>query len=131
MLCLVHCVATALLASLMPAAALWLHSDWLEGPLSILSVLIIGAMVLRRRRGIDRLSAFFLLSVSVGGAGCLLDVSFMRHGGLVLLVAVQGLWLLERRALHRQLHRRTEADGLAPSAHSHGRCHGATCRHTH
>lgn len=99
-LCLIHCVGTAVLGSLMPAVALWMHSPWLEGGLSLLSVLLIGALVLRRRAGFDLLTGLFLATVVVGAAGWLLRVDMLRHGFLLLLVGVQLMWLRQRRAQH-------------------------------
>lgn len=111
-LCLIHCIGTALLGSLMPAVALWMHSPWLEGGLSLLSVLMSGFLVLRRRAGFDLLTKFFLVTVAVGIAGWLLRIDLLRHGSLLLLVGVQLMWLRQRRAQH------SHDDG-------HGHAHGS------
>lgn len=120
LLCLIHCVGTAILASLMPAAALLLHNEWLEGLLSLFSVLLIGTLVLRGRSLADGLSILFGVTVLLGGVGWIGHFSWLRHGSLLLLVGVQLLWLRQRRLQHRHLH--AAAPHGASAGHSHLSC---------
>jgi hypothetical protein len=121
-LCLVHCVGTALVGALMPAAALWLHSPWLEGTLSLLSALLIGALVLRRRAGFDLLTGLYAATVAVGLVGWVARIDLLRHGSLLFLVGVQLMWLRQRRAHHHHDGHRHEA------GHQHGPCCDAPVR---
>jgi hypothetical protein len=116
-LCLIHCIGTAILGSLMPAVALWMHSPWLEAGLSLLSVLLIGVLILRRRVGFDLLTGLFLSTVAVGAAGWILRIDSLRHASLLFLVGVQLLWLRQRRAQHHH------DDG---HGHAHSQGHGDT-----
>ncbi len=98
-LCLIHCIATALFAAALPAAALWLHSEWLEAAMTALSMLVIGAPLLRRRdRDPEGLSlALFAAAVALSGLGWLYGQEPPRHLGLLLFVATQLVWLRSRR----------------------------------
>ena len=50
-LCFIHCVGTVLLALALPAAAsLWTAGEWLEGPLWLLSIGVVGTLLYRRRQ---------------------------------------------------------------------------------
>jgi len=118
MLCLVHCVGTAVLASAMPAAALWMRSEWLEGLLSLLSALLTGAMVLRRRPSAGIIAPFGA-TLLLGISGWVWDLSWLRHGSLLLLVGVQ-LLLLRQRHFHAHLW------GEGANAHAHTHSH-ASC----
>lgn len=130
MLCLVHCVGTGVLAVLMPGAALWMNSDWLEGLLSILSALLIGTLVLRpvpggaarwataesaHRKGVYWMRGLFAITILLGLCGWGFKVHFLRHGSLLLLIVVQLLWLRERRTVHRQ-------GAYHPQGHEHASC---------
>ena len=119
-LCLIHCIGTAIIGSVMPAAALWMHNPWLEGVLSLLSGLLIGFLILRRRAGFDLLTGLFLGSVGIGLIGWIAHLDFLRHGSLLLLVGVQLLWLRQRRAEHSHApgHRHVHVHG-----HGHGHGH--------
>jgi hypothetical protein len=110
MICLVHCAGTALLAAVLPAAALWMHNEWLEGLLSLLSALLIGTLVLRRRKAVDLIAVLFGATLALGLVGWIWDLSWLRHGSLLLLVGVQVLFMRERRVLQ----------------HDH-ECHAAEC----
>src|SRR5262249_48080737 len=122
-LCLVHCIGTAIIGAVMPATTLWMHNPWLEGGLSLLSVGLIGTLILRGRAGLDLLTGLFLGTVAVGVVGWVAHIDFLRHGGLLLLVGVQLLWLRQRRAEHSHapghIHRHGHSSG-------HGDCGCAT-----
>jgi len=113
-LCLIHCIATALFAAALPAAALWLRSEWLEAALTALSVIVIGIPLLRRRdRDPEGLSlALFSAAVALSGLGWLYEQDPPRHLGLLLFVATQLVWLRSRRA-HSSCACATPAPALA------------------
>lgn len=99
-LCLIHCIGTALFAAAMPAAALWMRSEWLEGGLTVLSAVLIGGPVLRRDRDTDPegLSlALFLAAVVLSALGWLYGQESPRHIGLMMFVATQIVWMRSRR----------------------------------
>lgn len=97
LLCMIHCVGTAVLATTLPAAALWLHSAWLEAGLALVSVVVIGLFVLRRPQLADGLTGLFLAAVALGVIGWAGGIEWARHGSLLMLIGVQALWLRERR----------------------------------
>lgn len=102
-LCLIHCVGMALFAAALPAAALWLRSDWLEGGLTFLSSIVIGGALVRRgpERDPEGLSlALFSAAMALCGLGWLYEQEVPRHIGLLLFVATQLVWLRSQRA-HR------------------------------
>jgi hypothetical protein len=99
-LCLIHCIGTALFAAAMPAAALWMRNEWLEGGLTLLSAVLIGAQVLRRNPDSDPAGAslaIYLSAVVMSALGWLYGQEWPRHIGLLLLVAAQLFWLRSRR----------------------------------
>jgi hypothetical protein len=99
-LCLIHCIVTALLAAALPAAALWLHSEWLEGTLTLLSALATGMPLLRRWGEHDRQGlslALFLAAVTLSGVGWIYDQEPPRLLGLLLFIATQLAWWRSRR----------------------------------
>lgn len=90
----------ALFAAALPAAALWLRSDWLEGGLTLLSSILIGSALVRRRpeRDPEGLSlALFSAAVALCALGWLYDQEPPRHIGLLLFVATQLVWLRSQR----------------------------------
>ncbi len=111
LLCLVHCAGTAVLASVMPAAAMWLHNEWLEGVLSLFSALLIGTLVLRRPSPLDAIAVLFGAAVAVGALGWICNLAWFRHGSLLMLVGVQALWFRDHRRRHHASH--------SDSAHGH------------
>jgi hypothetical protein len=138
LLCLIHCVGTAVLASLMPAAALWMENEWLEGGLSALSALLIGFLVVYRR-GLSWLGVLFASVVALGVAGWVGHYAWLRHGALVGMVAVQLLWLHQRRQSSRQavaaagpgVAAAGQADCACTSHGGHGHSHRHGHRHRH
>lgn len=99
-LCLIHCVGTALFAAAMPAAALWMRNEWLEGSLTLLSAILIGVQVLRRSPDRDPAGAslaIYLSAVGLSALGWLYGQEWPRHIGLLLFVAAQLTWLRSRR----------------------------------
>lgn len=105
LLCLIHCVGTAIVAVAMPAAALWMRNEWLEGGLTALSAILIGSLVLRRRPAgdgddvsdpINPSVALYIAAVVLAAIGWLYDADWLRHGSLLLLVATQLVWLRAR-----------------------------------
>jgi hypothetical protein len=130
LLCLVHCVGTAILASVMPAAALWMENDLLEAGLSALSALLISVLVLRQR-GLGWLTLLLGAVLAVGATGWLVHSSWLRHGALLGLCAVQLLWLYERRLRARRLATAKTADPAACACSGHGHHHPRRHAHRH
>ncbi len=100
-LCLIHCVGTALFAAAMPAAALWMRNEWLEGGLTLLSAVLIGLQVSRRSPDTDPAGvslAIYLSAVVMSGLGWIYGQEWPRHIGLLLFVGAQLFWLRSRRA---------------------------------
>ncbi len=99
-LCLIHCIATALFAAVLPAFALWLQSEWIEAALTLISLLLIGGPLVRRSPDHDRegLSlALFAAGVALIGLGWLYGQEPPRHLGLLMLVATQLVFWRSRR----------------------------------
>lgn len=89
-LCFIHCVGTVLLALALPAAAsLWTAGEWLEGPLWLVSMTIVGTMLYRRQQLRSVPWALWMLSLLIGLAGFGLDSELSRRISLLGLVAIQ------------------------------------------
>ena len=98
-LCLVHCLATAVLVGLLSAAGGFLGAEWIhEGGLAV--AMVLGAIALGR--GI--LEHRFMMPSAVGGLGLgvMAGALSMPHGGDELLFTVVGVGIL---ALGHQLNR--------------------------
>ena len=98
-LCFVHCVGSVLLALALPAAAsLWSAGDWLEGPLWLVSLLVVGVMLFRRGTGRGGAAVLFGMAVVAGVLGFVRDVELAKRASLLLLVGVQVFsWRLQRK----------------------------------
>ncbi len=91
-LCFIHCVGTVLLALLLPAAAsLWSTGEWLEAPLWMLSLVVVGMTLYRRQQVRDVPGVVFSLGLVVGLLGFVADLEFARRVSLLGLVVVQVL----------------------------------------
>lgn len=99
-LCFVHCVGSVGLALALPAAAsLWSSSDWLEGPLWLVSLVVVGVMLLRRKMTRSASAAMFMLALSAGGLGFIQDVELAKRVSLLLLVGIQVISWRQQRSL--------------------------------
>lgn len=98
-LCFVHCVGSMGLALALPtAASLWSSSDWLEGPLWLVSMIVVAVSLLRRGMMRGGMGALFVLSLAMGGLGFLKDVEAAKRVSLLTLIGIQVLsWRLQRR----------------------------------
>ena len=98
-LCFVHCVGSVALTLALPAAAsFWSAGEWLEGPLWLISMIVVGVILLRRGMTLGGISALFVLAMAVGGVGFLKDVELAKRASLLLLVGIQVLsWRVQRR----------------------------------
>ncbi|HND10383.1 MAG TPA: hypothetical protein PLY80_08090 [Pseudomonadota bacterium] len=99
-LCFIHCVGTVLLALALPAAAsLWTAGEWLEGPLWLLSIGVVGTLLYRRRQLRGVTGALLSLSLLLGLVGFGLDSELARRISLLGLVALQLLSWQRRQKL--------------------------------
>ncbi len=91
-LCFIHCVGTVLLALLLPAAAsLWSAGEWLEAPLWLVSLAVVGVTLFRRQQARGVIGAVFAIGLLVGLLGFVVDIESARRASLLGLVLVQAL----------------------------------------
>ena len=97
-LCFVHCMASALLMLVLPAAAsLWSQGEWLEAPLWLLSMAVVATMLTRRGQWRTLAGTLFALALGVGLFGLSKDVESARRVSLLLLVGTQLLLWRQKR----------------------------------
>lgn len=98
-LCFVHCVGATVLALALPTvASLSSAGEWLEAPLWLLSLLVVGMMLLRRGMARSGAAALFGLALTIGTLGFLKDLELAKRVSLLLLIGLQVLsWRQSRR----------------------------------